>query len=407
MSAGSLFSTDAGTGAVYPSFQEPAAGAWGHTVQGQVERTGELNVPFDELAFQESKQNGCLPPPCKAYPSWPPPFGTGFIYPSLEKGTQETLLGEERGCFPMAAPFVDSQPILPSVNMPPDEFQGQSYSPSQILNMYNCLNTPQPLSNKCFGYMPYDATYMAANMAQGGQAKGWLDDPLAPVPITSIKQPLAVQTDIPSRVPSDRNDNYRPRPPGDAVVEPFVGGVRPLQPTVNPGYGANGNGSTGHGNGVDGYGANGVGGYGANGSGNALDFVAVIEVEGEDDDTCNDPSWSSLLPCMVKSLRGFMRDLFHPDRQPADDDTLAWLFRNNRPYYLVIFLLLVIAGCFFIHSLCGSDSQHAAQLFCIFVVAFLVYLGLPSQTGTAEAQKITSLFTLAVAIWALLWKVNV
>ena len=445
MSGGSSFPTDAANS--YPSYQEPQNGPWGHTINGQIERTAELNVPFDQNQFQEAKQNGCLPPPCKAYPSWPPPYGVGFIYPSLQKGTQETLIGEERGCFPMASPFIDSEPILPSVNMPADEFQGELYSPSNILNMYNCLNTPQPLSNKCFGYMPYDATYMAATGAQGGQAKGWLDNPLSPVPITSVKQPVAVTTDIPSQVPSDRNENYRSGS-GSDMIEKFVSGVRPLQPPsqhlkavgVNPNTNPNttsghtstmnnpntnpntNNGHTstmnnsnaqnnGHTSTMNNSNANNSNGYPPSPKRMRPGQIEVVEVDVEvdvesDDDQCSDPSWSSLLSCMIKSLRGFLRDLLHPNNQPADEDTLSWLFRNNRPYYLVIFMLLIIISCFLLHSLCGNDSQHVVQLFCIFVVAFLVYLVLPRTKGRDEAQKITALFILSVVIWGLIYKSN-
>jgi len=417
--AGSSFPTDGANS--YPSYQESQNGPWGQTINGQIERTAELNVPFDVHQFQEAKQNGCLQAPCKAYPSWPPPYGTGFIYPSLQKGTQETLLGEERGCFPMASPFIDSEPILPSVNMPADNFQGELYSPSNILNMYNCLNTPQPLSNKCFGYMPYDATYMAATGAQGGQAKGWLDNPLSPVPITSVKQPVAVTTDIPSQVPSDRNENYRSGS-GSDMIENFVSGVRPLQPpsqhlkavgvnntTHNSGHASNAN-NNGHNSNMNNSGHN-SNGYPPSPKMMRPEQIEVIEVNLEvdvesDDDKCSDPSWSSLLSCMIKSLRGFLRDLLHPNNQPDNEDTLSWLFRNNRPYYLVIFMLLVIISCFLLHSLCGNDSQHVVQLFCIFVVAFLVYLVLPRTKGRDEAQKITALFILSVVIWGLIYKSN-
>lgn len=416
VAAGSSFSTDGANS--YPTFHQPQNGPWGHTINGQIERTAELNVPFDQQQFQEASLNGCLPPPCKAYPSWPPPFGTGFIYPSLQKGTQETLLGEERGCFPMASPFIDSEPILPSVNMPADNFQGEMYSPSNILNMYNCLNTPQPLSNKCFGYMPYDATYMAASGAKGGQAKGWLDDPLSPVPITSVKQPVAVTTDIPSQVPSDRNENYKSGQGSGMIAENFVSGVRPLQPPSqhlqSVGIGAKNN-------------PNGTGQQQQQQPGRQqqqpgqqqqqpgplriirpeiIEVDVDIDIEIEENDGCDNPSWSSLFPCMVKSMRGFLRDLLNPNRQPADEDTLSWLFRNNRPYYLVIFMLLIIILCFLIHSLCGHDSQHVVQLFCIFVVAFLVYLSLPRTKGRDEAQKITALFILSVVIWGLIYKSN-
>jgi hypothetical protein len=408
----SSFSTEGNES--YPSFQQQQPGPWDTTLNGLMARSAELNTPFDQQQFEEAKQNGCLPPTCNAYPSWPPPYGTGFIYPSLQKGTQETLLGEERGCFPMASPFIDSEPILPSVNMPADNFGGEMYSPSNLLNMYNCLNTPQALSNKCFGYMPYDATYMAASGGHGAQAKGWLDDPLSPVPITSVQQPVAVQTDIPSKAASDRNENYRPP---QQTVEHFVSGIRPIQSSSEHMRSV---GTDQHKNfnptpelestnrpinqspqiEVD-----------------IIDVNADVNVnvdmgESENDDydpqskKCDTLSWSTLFPCMIKSLRGFLKDLLNPNRQPEDQETLQWLFRNNRPYYIISFMLLVVIICFIIHSVCSHDSQHVVQLFCIFVVAFLVYLALPCTKGQAEAQKITALFILSVLLWGLMYKSN-
>jgi hypothetical protein len=194
-----------------PSYQESQAGPWGGTLNGQIEQTAKLNMPFDQLQYENAKQNGCIPPPCKPYPVWPPPMGTGFIYPTLEKTQQSTLYGEEKGCWPMAAPFVDQNPVLPSVNYYED-VNGKQYSPQNILDMYDCMNTPQPINNQCFGYMPYDASYQASSIGQLGRYDGWLDKPLSAVPTTSVTQPLAVGVNVPSSVPSDRNPNQTAQP---------------------------------------------------------------------------------------------------------------------------------------------------------------------------------------------------
>lgn len=410
----------------YPSFQQNQAGPFGTTLNGQIARTAELNVPFDENQYEEAKQNGCVQSTCKPYPQWPPPYGTGFIYPSIQKGTQETLMGQERGCFPMSAAFIDTDPILPSVNMPAEEMGGDMYSPSNILQMYDCLNTPQPLSNKCFGYMPYDQTYVASIRGQADKATGWLDDPLSPVPITSIKQPVAVQNNIPSTAASDRNDNFRQtaKQPEGKLVETFLSGIKnptetqnPTQSTTNPTQKSMSSAPTLKNPSTD------VKVYHTdtaptNGSDRmrvrmdkrlthvSIPSSAVEENDDGDKDKCEVLSFSTLFPCMINSLRGFMRDLVSPDRQPDDQDTLEWLFRNNRVYYILTFMILVIVCSIGIHSLCGSDSQHVVQLFCIFVVAFLVYLALPRTHGQAELQKITSLFILSVVIWGLVYKVR-
>ena len=207
MSGGSaLYSSyDPSSANSVPSYQEIQPGGSGRTLSGEIDRTATLNVPFDQLQWENSKQNWCIPPTCTPLPVWPPPFGTGFVYPTLEKNDQPTLMGEEKGCFQMAAPFVDQKPVLPSIQIPGEEINGKVYSPHEILNMYDCMNTPQPMNNQCFGYMPYDSSYQSSSLGQLGRYDGWLDPPLSPVPITQKTQPLAVGQNIPSNNPSDRN----------------------------------------------------------------------------------------------------------------------------------------------------------------------------------------------------------
>lgn len=179
------------------SFQQPDnVGPWGNSISGLIAKQSKLNVPFDQLQWIDAANNGCLPPPCKPYPSWPPNSEVAWVYPSLEKEEQTTLLGENLGCFPMAAPFVDNMPILPSVELPIDSVQGKEYSPQTLLNMYNCQSAPQPLTNKCFGYMPYDANFMPTAFGQGGgrRADGWDDQLGSPIDISSPTQPIAVGT---------------------------------------------------------------------------------------------------------------------------------------------------------------------------------------------------------------------
>lgn len=417
----------------YPSFQQKQAGPFGTTINGQMARAAELHVPFDQNQFEEAKQNGCVQSTCKPYPQWPPPYGTGFIYPSIQKGTQETLMGQERGCFPMAAAFIDTEPILPSVNMPAEEMGGDMYSPSNILQMYDCLNTPQALSNKCFGYMPYDQTYVASIRGQADKATGWLDNPLSPIPITSEKQPVAVQNNIPSTAASDRNDNFRQTAQPGPIKETFLAGIKPPSqssssqkptetfsptlmkpPTQNPANSADPTQNAATNQPTIRFVK--LDAAAANNSGSDRMVLKMDkqspgksdtrEESDDDKDTCDVLSFSTLFPCMIKSLRSFMRDLVSPDRQPDDQDTLEWLFRNNRLYYILTFMILVIITSIGIHSLCGSDSQHVVQLFCIFVVAFLVYLALPRTHGQAELQKITSIFILSVVIWGLVYKVK-
>ena len=392
MSAAAAASAFASEGAErYPSFQETPQGPGGTQLHQHLTKSAAMNVPFDQLQFEEAKQNGCLPAPCKAYPSWPPPYGTGFIYPSIQKADPGPPLGTERGCFPMASPFVDTEPILPSVNVK-ESYGDRQYSPSEILGMYDCLNTPQPLSNKCFGYMPYDATYMAATMSRGGQAQGWLDNPDSPVPITSVHQPVAVGTDIPSQVPAEGHENDQERRPSK---ETFVSGVRPVpvtrpqltqpqytppppppsvpQPRLVP------------------------------------DEMIVVVPELPDssprneshiDDGCRLNNCADLLPCTHKTLRGFLYDLTHPDNQPDDEDSVSWIFRNHRPYFLGLLVLVLLGFHFILRAGCGPDAAPVTALYWLAVLAYVIYMALPPTHGPDEAQKITSLFILTVVLWS-------
>jgi hypothetical protein len=107
------------------------------------------------------------------------------------------------------------------------------------------------------------------------------------------------------------------------------------------------------------------------------------------------------------------------DEQPDDEDTLSWLFRRHRVYFLVLFLLIVLVLHFFISSLCGgsSNSSHShisssrgnpvTILYWCTVLTFLIYVGLPAtHNARDEAQKLSALFIITVALWALLLKLS-
>ena len=478
----------------YPSFQQSQHGPWGSTINEQIKTTAALNVPFDQQQFQEAKQNGCMQAPCKAYPTWPPPFGTGFIYPSLQKGEQTQPMGDNRGCFAMASPFIDVEPILPSVNIE-DNYEDRDYGPAQILNMYDCLNTPQPLENKCFGYMPYDSTYMASSMSHGGQSKGWLENPDSPVPISSVKQPVAVGNDIPSQEPSDRNENYN--------IENFIGGIRPQndknintsdkniqaksaiignninKPTTST-SGTNGtsrsngtntnmsngtntnmsngtntnmsngtntnmsngtntnmsngtsrsngnNGtSTNMSNGTNTNMSNGTsrsnGNNGTNANNNSFIFPQIDEdvilpthdkhktntnLQNNCDTKCYAHNFQHVFKCMHLSSKAFLYDVCHLGNQPEDEDTIPWLFRNHRLYFLCLLILLIILLHFGVSSFCSSKNGPVLTLYWCFILSYILYTGLPAtQNNYDESQKISVLFIATVTLWAIVCKLR-
>ena len=313
-------------------------------------------------------------------------------------------MGEERGCFPLASPFVDTLPILPSVEVK-DSYQGRQYSPSEILEMYDCLNTPQPWSNQCFGSMPYDATYMASSRGQGAQAKGWLEDPYSPVRITSQTQPVAVGTDMPSAAASDRNPHYRAE-----KKESFVGGIgnavggndgsgnaitAPVpMPPVNPTPPADTrvvvvledsrSGDTANAN-----------------TANAANVVTTTTDVSNYDKTCKVDDCKTLFPCVLKTVRAFLYDVFHPDAQPEDEETLSWLFRHHRLYFLGVLVVLLLAGHLILGALCPPSSVPVLRLYWCAVLSFFIYMSLPPLANLERAQALTSLFIFTVALWAI------
>ena len=65
-------------------------GPWGVTLDEELSRQSRLNASFSQYAWEEAKQNGCLPCPGRSLPKWPP---TGkYIYPEMSK-VPEVVLG--------------------------------------------------------------------------------------------------------------------------------------------------------------------------------------------------------------------------------------------------------------------------------------------------------------------------
>ena len=75
--------------------QHPSSAGAGYS--DELSKQAGLNASFSERSWAEVKQDGCMLPP-KAYPSWPPPRGDGFVYPTMSKRPQELMtLGEGEG----------------------------------------------------------------------------------------------------------------------------------------------------------------------------------------------------------------------------------------------------------------------------------------------------------------------
>lgn len=117
------------------SYEYPNCGPWGITLNDQLRTTSKLNTTFSQRGWEDAKQDGCLPQPCTKLPSWPPPKGVGFIFPTDQKKPQEImdLNATEHDCAigDMAVPFVDAHNdtlVGPSI---PDLFLDQPGSANQ------------------------------------------------------------------------------------------------------------------------------------------------------------------------------------------------------------------------------------------------------------------------------------
>jgi hypothetical protein len=402
-----------------PGYQESQCGPWGVRLNGQIQRTSELNIPFDQLQWEEAKLDGCLPQPCAQYPTWPPPKDVGFVYPSLEKVNQYELLGSGLGPGTEAAPYINR----PALTTPQEDYAGKQYSPEEILNSDDC--GPQPmeppaLPGMCVSGMPYDATIQSMNtggvyvgefgghfqkerMAGGdcggdGKEKPYAKLPM-PVPAPEKKAPMTVGHGASGANPGAKESKFSESSESSAPMTI----QRQLQPDemtwTTP----------------DGYkqrellkGKGGVPivvfekvGYGG-GSG------ATVR---SDCDTagCSPFRLSQLFPCMGNTLRGIMYDLACWDELPEKRSKLAWvLTRDDRLYYLValvIFLILLYYGVKLIWK-CAFPSPHSsvkAQRFVwVGLLGLLAYWLTPDVEGSDKMQKVVVIVVLAIVV-GLLW----
>ena len=144
---------------------------------------------------------------------------------------------------------------------------------------------------------------------------------------------------------------------------------------------------------------------------NDLPLPPVLHNPADYDSKCKIHDYGNTFICVKKTLKSFLYDITHLDEQPDDDDTLSWLFRRNRLYFLSLLIIIILVLHFFVSTLCNnkvsSSSSPVTLLYWCFVFSFIVYVGLPeTHTGRDEAQKLAALFIMTVALWALLCKVS-
>lgn len=146
-----------------PSYHQPQSGPFGKSLNQVINKTADLNTPFDQLQYEEAKLDGCMKKPCDDYPSWPPKKETGFIYPSQSKSTQYELLGDEKGPHIESVPYIESM-----INSNPPEFSKSNDSrltPQSILNPIQNQYVEPALPGMCINPQPFDATYQSQNLS--------------------------------------------------------------------------------------------------------------------------------------------------------------------------------------------------------------------------------------------------
>lgn len=337
------------------SYQETQVGPWGVRMNEQMQRDAELNVPFDQLQWEDAKLNGCQPAPCKEYPTWPPPPETGFIYPSLSKVTQQELLGEEKGPGMGSLPFVE----MPKLNSPLEEYNGKQYSPEDILNSSECSGpdpaVPRALPGSSYGPTPLDdMSYglpMHVNAIQGDWVKERFDSN------ANVGAGAGAAASGPSAPPM-------PVPPVPAVPPPQQQQPRPP--------------------------------------------VVVMDIRGGyDNHTSNAPrkcrryNLEHLMPCMKNAIRGIFYDLAYWDELPTDNK-LAWVFgRDDRMFYvatLVFILLVLYAVLQMIAKQLNLPPHILNQAIWIIILAFLIYNLTPRAEGDNDSIKLVAVAVIVIVL---------
>lgn len=76
---------------VPPTIPGQCGGPWGVSRESLMNEVAQTNSQFSEWGYRAAMQNGCLPPPGRLLPTWPPKPGTGFIYPQMTNANEEVL----------------------------------------------------------------------------------------------------------------------------------------------------------------------------------------------------------------------------------------------------------------------------------------------------------------------------
>jgi hypothetical protein len=367
-----------------PGYQQSQCGPWGIRLDQQMQRGATLNASFDQLQWEDAKLNGCQPAPCQEYPSWPPPEGTGFIYPSLEKTTPAKLLGEDLGPGTEAAPYVEPQEMTEPVVPDPSK----AYSVDEILNVQACSaeepRIPHALPGATWAATQVDGNYNQSaygtpvimgkerfkNQACAVEAKALQQPPMAPQ-----KQPhpmaMAAEAAMPVKERQAQPMQQLNNVMAGAQIYLTDEAIRDNLVLV------------------------------------AEENVDVLETDvkscGKTDPRCTRYSLEHLWPCMINAMRGILYDISCWDDLPKDKNRLLFIFtRDDRMFYLATFVLFililycVLRGLWF--GVLPNNSHRVPFHYAIWMAlaAFFIYFMTPEAEKKDTLVKAISIFVIVV-----------
>lgn len=318
------------------SYFFPSCGPWGTTIDDQLRTESRLNASWSQQAWESAKLDGCLPRPGRPLPRWPPPAGTGFIYPSSEKAAQTVLdLGVARQCPEIYAeepPFVECRktrkrigPVLDTVN--PNE------CPPSGAKARTCPETAAKIAAKILNLVPgvgQSVTVPYPNISQGYPVQPQYSMPNQPYPSAAQIQSLEVPNQpYPSAA---QIQSFAPQQEPQGFPQQAYEQLNLFTPSPSPGPAP---------------------------SPGPYDKPQCI---------LDNPEFSvgEVFPCTVNTVRGIVYDFQHWKDIPRDSagSKLSYVFgRDDRAFYLVIIIVLILLLILILKMLLGGGKkkQHTAS----------------------------------------------
>lgn len=170
------------------SYDYSNAGPWGVTVNDQLKTTSQLNTSFSQRAWEDAKQDGCLPQPCLSLPQWPPPAGQGFVYPTQQKKPIEILDLGTSGFHDQQVPFVEPQQRVAKVVVSVPEEPLSARIAQRIASQMLDMPLPEPTKQ---------VTVELADPTETPTCHAWNQKPL-----TASIEPSSTATPSPTPAPS-------------------------------------------------------------------------------------------------------------------------------------------------------------------------------------------------------------